>query len=284
MLISSSDVGQAPSYSCNKREWSHKSKRRNIFGNLDILEPVLRLINFSPYRLFNYDEKRLTAVQHKVYKVVPLKGKRRISLSLAVCGSLLTIDNCVNSTVTYVSPLLVFSMSTLKAELLDSVPPGSIAAYHMVGRIQKESTMQWFKHFVGFVKLSNKYSFILTLDAHFSHSRNIKVRDCARENWVHIVCLPTHCNHEMQILDVFFMQPLKTYFAQEMEIWMKNHPNIVVTHYKITGLIGKAYFQSATAAIAVYGFQKTGLFPDNLHKLDELDPRRISAHHHQLFA
>jgi hypothetical protein len=70
-------------------------------------------------------------------------------------------------------------------------------------------------------------------------------------NWVHIVCLPPHSNHEMQLLVVSFMQHLKTYYAQEMEIWMKNHPNIVVTHYQITGLVGKDYLQSATPLTAV---------------------------------
>jgi hypothetical protein len=51
------------------------------------------------------------------------------------------------------------------------------------------------------------------------------------------------------------MQPLKTYHAQEIEIWLKNHPNSVVTRYQITGLVGKAYLKSATAAIAAKGFR-----------------------------
>ena len=62
---------------------------------------------------------------------------------------------------------------------------------------------------------------------------------CALEKGVHIVFLPPHSTHNLQPLDVSFLQHLKTYYAQEMEMWMKNHPNIVFAHYQITGLVGK---------------------------------------------
>jgi ABC-type uncharacterized transport system YnjBCD substrate-binding protein len=62
-------------------------------------------------------------------------------------------------------------------------------------------------------------------------------------------------------MGVSFMQPLKTYCAQEIDIWPKNNPNRVVTRYPITGLVGRAYLKSATAAITANGFQKTDLFP-----------------------
>jgi hypothetical protein len=43
-----------------------------------------------------------------------------------------------------------------------------------------------------------------------------------------------------------------------MEIWLNNHPNRFVTHYLITGMVGKAYLKQATAAIAANGYWKTG--------------------------
>jgi hypothetical protein len=60
-------------------------------------------------------------------------------------------------------------------------------------------------------------------------------------------------------------------------------PSRAVTHYQITGLVGKAYLKTATAAIAPNKFQKTGFFPFNHQVLDEHDPVRISAQHHNLF-
>ena len=245
---------------------------------------MLRLINFSPHSLFKYDETGLTVFQHEVCKVIPFKGKRLVSKSLQERGSLLTIVTCMNATTTYVSPLLVFPRSNKKAVLLDSALPVLIPACHKAGWIRKESFTQWFKHFVRSVRLSKKDPVILTLGGHYPHSRNMEVIDCARENGVHIFCLSPHSTHYLQLLDVFFLQPLKTYYAQETEMWMKNHPNIVVTHYQISGMFGKAYSKSATEGIVANGFRKTDLFPYNLHILDENDPEKILAHHHHFFA
>jgi hypothetical protein len=77
----------------------------------------------------------------EVCKFISLKGKRQASLSSADGGSLVTIVTCMNATITYVSPLLVFTRSNMKAELLDNVLPGSIAACHIAGWTQKGSFM-----------------------------------------------------------------------------------------------------------------------------------------------
>jgi hypothetical protein len=66
-------------------------------------------------------------------------------------------------------------------------------------------------------------------------------------------------------------------------MWLKNHPNSVVTHYQITGLVGKAYLKSATAAIAANEFRKTSFFPFKGHIFYEHDSGRISAQIHELF-
>jgi len=76
-----------------------------------------------------------------------------------------------------------------------------------------------------------------------------------------IVCLPLHNTYALKPMGVSFMQPLKTYHAQEIEIRPKDHPNRVVTRYPITGLVGTACLKSATAAFTANGFQKTDLFP-----------------------
>jgi hypothetical protein len=49
----------------------------------------------------------------------------------------------------------------------------------------------------------------------------------------------------------------------------------VVTRYQITGLPGKAYMKSATAAVAANGFRETGFFSCNRHIFHERDPGRI---------
>jgi hypothetical protein len=68
--------------------------------NVAMFEPLLRLINFSSHRLLNYEETGLNVLQLKVCKVISLKGKRKISLSSAERGSIVTNVACMNATVT----------------------------------------------------------------------------------------------------------------------------------------------------------------------------------------
>jgi hypothetical protein len=92
------------------------------------------------------------------------------------------------------------------------------------------------------VKLSKKDPVVLTLDGHYFHSRNIAVIHCAEENGVHSVCLPPHSAFKLNPLELSFMQPLKTYSVEEIEIWLKKSSR-VVTHYQITELVAKTLLE-----------------------------------------
>jgi hypothetical protein len=61
----------------------------------------------------------------------------------------------------------------------------------------------------------------------------------------------------MQPLDIGFMFPLKTYYGQEIETWLANNPNRVVTPYLVSMLSGLAYKKTATTETSVNAFQKT---------------------------
>ena len=84
-------------------------------------------------------------------------------------------------------------------------------------------------------------------------------------NNVAIVSLPPHSTHKMQPLDVGFMKPLKTYYAQEIETWLGNNPGRVVTPFVVCKLFGPAYRRAPIMEASVNSFIKTGLFPCNRH-------------------
>lgn len=236
----------------------------NVAQFFDIFEKEMEKINFSPHRLFNVDETGITVVQHKQSKIIGLKGKKQVcAITSQERGKLVTVVTAMNACGTFVPPLIVFPRKNMSEHLMQGAPTGSIWACHPSGWIQTNIFTQWFSHFVKFTKPTNDDPILLVLDGHYSHTRNIEIIDMARENYVSIVCLPPHATHKMQPLDVGFMAPLKTYYAQEIETFLKNNPGKVVTHNNICSLFGKAYNRAATMEASINSFRKTGLFPCN---------------------
>ncbi|KAK9680915.1 hypothetical protein QE152_g38724 [Popillia japonica] len=84
----------------------------------------------------------------------------------------------------------------------------------------------------------------------------------------------------MQPLDLAFMGPLKTYYSQEIENWLRNNPGRVVTSYQVCELLGRAYVRCATAEIAINGFRKSATnLPDAEQQKQVTPPRHFAIHH-----
>lgn len=238
----------------------------NVAKFFDIYEPIAAMVDHKAHRIFNVDETGITTVQHKHSKVIAAKGKKQVAaMTSSERGNLVTIVTCMNAAGTFVPPLIVFPRKNMKEELMDGAPAGSISACHPSGWIQTHIFTQWFDHFVTFVKPSVDDPAVLILDGHYSHTKNIDIIDKARQNYVHVICLPPHSTHKMQPLDVGFMGPFKTYYAQEIETWLASNPGRVVTPLMVARLFGKAYTRAATMEASVNAFRKTGLVPCNRH-------------------
>ena len=154
---------------------------------------------------------------------------------------------------------------------MDGAPPGSIYACHQSGWIQTNIFCQWFDHITKFVKPTEAEPVILIIDGHHSHTRNIQVIEKCRSNHVAIICLPPHSTAKMQPLDVGFMKPMKTYYAQEISNWLRNCPGRVVTHYQVASLFGKAYQKATTLQISMSAFRRTGLVQCNRNIFSYID-------------
>nr|CAH7753508.1 unnamed protein product [Callosobruchus chinensis] len=246
--------------------------KENCQAFFTLLESVLPKISYNPAAIYNLDETGITTVQHEHTKVISLKGKRQVAaLTASERGALITMVTCMNAVGRFIPPMLIFPRKNMKPELLNGTPPGTVARCHPSGWIQQEIFTDWLRHFIEHVKPSESSQVVLILDGHYSHSRNIDVINIGRENFIHIVCLPPHSTHKLQPLDVAFMSPFKTYYAIEIETWLKGNPGMVVTAYQIGELMGKAYLRAASCEVAANGFRACGIFPfqPNIFRDDE---------------
>ena len=79
---------------------------------------------------------------------------------------------------------------------------------------------------------------LLLYDGHSSHI-SIEVIQKARENVIHLLCLPSHGTHILQPLDVSVMSSLKLHFSKACKDFLAKNPGRVITEYDISGILGK---------------------------------------------
>lgn len=238
----------------------------------EILEEEQKTYLYLPHRVFNVDETGLMTVQTKSSKVFALKGRRQVgSLTSAERGVLSTFVVCMSAGGMFIPPFVIFPRQRMKIELQDGAPPGTAFACHPSGWMQTEIFSEWFDHFLKFAKPSEADPVLLILDGHATHTKNLDFIEKARMNHTKVICLPPHCSHKMQPLDVSFMGPFNTYYVQAIERFLRNNPGRQVTQYQVSRLLGEAFLNAAVPTIAVKGFRKCGIVPINRDVFSDLD-------------
>ena len=236
----------------------------NVKKFFDLLEPLIDQYKFPANNIYNVDETGISTVQGRPSKIIAKMWRRQVgSLVSAERDQLVIAVICMNVTGSFIPPLFIFPRVRMKDELMNGSPPGSLYECHKTGWMQMDIFTTWFKHFIRSSGASKNNTVLLILDGHSTHTKNLELIDLARENGVVLLCLPPHCSHRMQPLDVSFMKPLSTYYDQELEKWPRNNPGKIVTTFQITELFGHAYVKAATSQTAATGLRKTGIFATN---------------------
>ena len=112
---------------------------------------------------------------------------------------------------------------------------------------------------------------VLIVDGQKSHTHNLAALELATKQGAIMLSLPPHTSHLMQPLDLTFFKPLKTFYYQAIDDWLRCHPERAVTMYQISMLFGQIYGKAASVVIATKRFEKGGIFPFNSQTHDESD-------------
>ena len=83
----------------------------------------------------------------------------------------------------------------------------------------------------------------------------------ARENSVHLLCLPAHAPHILQPLDVGVFKSFKSNFSKACHRFLMDRPGQVVTSAAIALFVHGAWYNSFTPVNIMSGFKSVEFIP-----------------------
>lgn len=182
-----------------------------------MLETIYTENNFPPSRIFNVDETGFSNVPKWLNRIIATKGKKQVGgLTSGERGKTFTTEICVSASGEHL-PLLFIFPQRMSAILLTDTPEGTWGLAHKSGWMQSDLFLQWMKWFIDQVKPTDDSPVLLILDGHYTHTKKLDTIKYARAHFVTMLCLPPHCTHRLQPLDVSVMQPMSRKYSSAIE-------------------------------------------------------------------
>lgn len=242
--------------------------RKDVGEYFDKYYQVLDENGFTADKIYNVDETGHSTVQVPS-KVISTKGKRQVGAATsAERGTNTTGVYCNSATGHFIPPMLIFKRKRMADSLKNGAPDGTVFACTDSGWINADVFVQWLRHFIACVKPSPDNKYLLLLDGHTCHSKNLEAIQLARDNGIIMLSFPGHTTHRLQPLDVAFFKSLKSSYNIEIENHLRATQGSPVGAHQVSRLVGRSFVKAATMETALNGFRKTGLWPPNRNIFD----------------
>ncbi|GLV46099.1 hypothetical protein CBL_10759 [Carabus blaptoides fortunei] len=207
--------------------------RENVNHFFDLLERIVDEHKFTADTIFNVHESGFTAVQKSLPKIVARKPKA--------------------------------PEEKTHPDLKIGTPPASIVTISDTRYINSDLFVEWLKHLKNHINSNVDIKVLLLLDDHTTHSKNLQACGFARKNGIVLRQLPGHTTHRLQPLDIAFIGPLRTYFTQAQETFLRLYKGDKIYQTQMSKSLNEAYGRAATVGIAESAFRASGISPVHRH-------------------
>ena len=245
----------------------------DFFAKLGAIYARLNLLS-KPMQIFNVDETGISVV-HKTGRVITQLGRKNVwSVTSGEKGKTHTVITCVSASGFVVPPMMIYPRKRMNEKLKQGAVPETFFECSDSGWINEELYAKWFKFFL--TKIPPTRPVLLIEDGHSSHI-SIDVIKLARDNGVHLLCLPAHTTHMLQPLDVGVFKSLKSNYSTACKKYLSKHPGQVITTDVLASLLAQAWPESLTPINVMSGFRKCGIYPLNPGEISDrqLAPSRV---------
>lgn len=225
---------------------------------------------FPPGRRYNVDETCFSVNPKSNHNILSQKGQRRVGqLTTTDRGKTVTVTLCVLAAGIRLPPLFIFARKKMQQKLIAGTMDGTGRRVSEKGWMTAELFSEWFRWFIDYTKPTPSSPVLLVLDSHASHTKNIEVSILAVEKNVVLACLPPHCTHRLQPLDVNIMKPLSDAYSAIINHEMRAGERLV--EEDIACIVSRAFESSATKKNIQSGLPATGICPSKRHIFHSTD-------------
>ncbi|XP_033749226.1 tigger transposable element-derived protein 1-like [Pecten maximus] len=241
-------------------------KSSQIEEYFELLEKTLVKLDIKdkPSQIFNVDETGFAGKEFSKQKIVVPKGTKHPYQPCAGISGHVTLNLGVSASGKAIAPLIIFSKNLPRESFRDSLSEEWSFETTESGYINNTIFSAWFNN--QFVRQCGRARPVLVImDNHSSHITK-QVVDTARENNIHLLCLPAHSTHLLQPLDVGVFHLLKSNVAQMCTSLgytgmktLPRHKFPKVIHLGLNKISGSAISSS---------FRAAGIHPFNAKKIE----------------
>lgn len=226
------------------------------------LESVYVKYQFTPDRIYNFDESGISTVLETPKILADKKQKQIGQLVSAERGELVTFGGIISASGNTIPPLFIFPRVHFKNHFMSGAPEGSLGVATKSGWVNSTIYLEVLKHIQKKTSCSKDNPILLLVDNHESHV-TLEAVNYARDNGIIYMSFPPHTTHRLQPLDVGIFGPFKAKLKVAFNDWHVNNPGKTLTIYNIPGLAKRAYFESFNCKNITSAFEKTGISPFN---------------------
>ena len=229
-------------------------------------------VKTKPDNIWNVDETSI-ALEHSPPKVIASRHYRPAVIA-AGRGPNTTMFGCGSAKGKTIPPYIVFKGARVTAEMREGLTPGTVLKPSGNGWSNALIFNDWFNdHFKKHVTIR---PILMFYDGHTTHYSAQTIQD-AREDNIHMYCLPPNTSHRLQPLDATVFSPFKRTLMNAFHDWLRCHPFKVVTLQVLPGIICDTYMRSMYNDTIKAGFRKCGIYPLDREEMDTVLPTTPKA-------
>lgn len=197
---------------------------------------------------------------------MPRRFKHAHSINIATSEHI-SVHCCVNAAGNALPPMIIYSGGYPGGPYHKNGPVNAAYSTTDSGFMDRDTYFQWFQKV--FLQYCVKDRPVLLLqDGAVSHISPMLI-ECAIENNVILLCLPSKTTHILQPLDVAVYKTMKTETAKQISHAKMLKTNFWVSKKNVSSIFRTIFERSFTIACITQGFRKCGIYPFNPNAIDK---------------